>query len=72
MLSDRTDLTSLAGMIVGAYPVIPPSQWAAHVSDMLDETLPGLGRPVVVNADIGHISPSWMVPFGERVILDSG
>jgi muramoyltetrapeptide carboxypeptidase len=72
VLSERADLSGLAGMIIGIHPVIAPAQWAAQVSDMLDEILPGLSCPVVVNADIGHMSPSWTIPYGENVIIDSG
>jgi muramoyltetrapeptide carboxypeptidase len=70
-LCDSADLSDLAGMIIGAHPAIPPAVWAAQVSDMLDEVLPGLTCPVVVNADISNLCPSWTVPYGERVAIDS-
>jgi muramoyltetrapeptide carboxypeptidase len=70
-LCEYTDMTGLAGMIVGSHPVLMAAEWAAQVSDMLDDALPDLACPVVVNADIGHTSPSWTVPFGETVTLDS-
>jgi muramoyltetrapeptide carboxypeptidase len=70
-LCASVDLTRLAGMVVGPHPGIAPAQWGAQVSDMLDENLPGLSCPVVVNADVGHVSPSWTVPFGEQVTIDS-
>jgi muramoyltetrapeptide carboxypeptidase LdcA involved in peptidoglycan recycling len=70
-LCDCADLSDLAGMIIGAHPAIPPAPWAAQVSDMLDEMLPGLACPVVVNADISNLCPSWTVPYGERVAIDS-
>ncbi|MEV6923822.1 LD-carboxypeptidase [Dactylosporangium sp. NPDC051485] len=70
-LAGHVDLTRLAGMIVGAHPRIAPVQWAATVGDLLDELIPDAGYPVVVNADISHLSPSWTVPYGEEVILDS-
>jgi muramoyltetrapeptide carboxypeptidase len=70
-LCKHADLTGLAGMIIGAHPIITPTEWAAQVSDMLDEMLPALTCPTVVNADIGHMSPSWTVPYGEQVVLDS-
>jgi muramoyltetrapeptide carboxypeptidase len=69
-LCQTADLTQIAGMVIGAHPSIPPPQWAAFVSDMLDEALPGLACPVVVNADIGNVDPSWTVPYGEEATLD--
>jgi muramoyltetrapeptide carboxypeptidase len=65
------DLTSLAGMVVGAHPTTAPAAWATAVDDLLGEFLPGIGYPVVVNADLSHLCPSWTVPFGEEAVLDS-
>lgn len=70
-LCSAVDLTGLAGMIVGAHPTIPPPEWAARVSDLLDEMLPGIDYPVVVNADLSHLDPAWTVPYGEPVTVDS-
>ncbi|MBA6439093.1 LD-carboxypeptidase [Streptomyces sp. GMR22] len=69
-LCESTDLTGLAGMVVGAHPEIPPPEWAARVSDLLDELLPDIHYPVVVNSDISHLSPPLTVPYGEEVTLD--
>jgi muramoyltetrapeptide carboxypeptidase len=70
-LSEKADLTRLAGLIIGAHPSIAPAEWAGQVSDMVDETLPDISCPVVVNADIGNLCPCWTVPYGEEVVLDS-
>ncbi|WP_432994444.1 LD-carboxypeptidase [Dactylosporangium sp. CA-233914] len=70
-LADRTDLGGLAGMIVGPHPRIAPLRWAATVGDLLDELVPQAAYPVVVNADISHLSPTWTVPYGEEVVIDS-
>lgn len=70
-LSERHDLSRLAGMIIGAHPGIPPALWAATVADLLDEVLPDAPYPIVVNADISHLNPTWVVPYGEAVRLDS-
>ncbi|MFD0891450.1 hypothetical protein ACFQ08_43460, partial [Streptosporangium algeriense] len=70
-LAERVDLAGAAGMIVGAHPGITPVEWAARVGDLLDELVPGAAYPVVVNADIGHLSPAWTVPYGEEVVIDS-
>jgi muramoyltetrapeptide carboxypeptidase LdcA involved in peptidoglycan recycling len=70
-LCDKADVTSLAGMIVGAHPVFPPAEWAGTVAGLLDEFLSGSAFPVVVNADLSHLCPSWTVPFGEEAILEA-
>lgn len=70
-LCDKADMGSLAGMIVGAHPTIALAEWAGMVGDLLDEFLPGSDFPVVVNADLSHMCPSWTVPFGEEVILEA-
>jgi muramoyltetrapeptide carboxypeptidase len=67
---DRVDLTRLAGMVVGAHPTIPPSEWASEVNKLLWKLLPGTEFPVLVNADLSHLQPPWIVPYGEEVILD--
>ncbi|MEV0591393.1 LD-carboxypeptidase [Nonomuraea cavernae] len=68
---DQADVAGLAGMIVGAHPVIPPAEWAATVGALLEEFVPGTAFPVVVNADLSHLCPSWTVPYGEEVILEA-
>jgi len=70
-LADAVDLTGLAGMIVGAHPTIPPPEWAARVDDLIEELMPETDYPVLANADISHLDPTWTVPFGERVSLSA-
>jgi muramoyltetrapeptide carboxypeptidase LdcA involved in peptidoglycan recycling len=68
-MAESIDLTRLAGMIVGAHPAIPLPEWAAVLSDLLDELVPDTGYPVLANADISHLDPAWTVPYGEEVSL---
>ncbi len=68
-MCDKVDLTGLAGMVVGAHPLMAPAEWARTVGDLIDEFLPETGYPVVVNSDLSHTCPSWTVPFGEEVVL---
>jgi muramoyltetrapeptide carboxypeptidase LdcA involved in peptidoglycan recycling len=63
-------VSRLAGMIVGLHPAIAPPAWAAQVKDLLEELIPKPTFPVVVNADLSHTDPSWIVPYGEEVLLD--
>ncbi|GIE99775.1 S66 peptidase family protein [Paractinoplanes rishiriensis] len=70
-LCARVDLTGLAGMIIGGHPLRAPDEWAKTIAELVDEHLAGLDCPIVVNADLSHTCPSWIVPFGERVELDS-
>lgn len=69
-LCESTDITRLAGMIVGAHPTIAPPDWAQTIADMMEEFVPKSGYPVVANSDISHLCPAWIVPFGERVVLN--
>jgi len=66
---DCADLTKLAGMVIGAHQLLGPEQWAAQVAEDLAALLPRAGFPVVVNADLSHLCPSWLVPYGARVVL---
>jgi muramoyltetrapeptide carboxypeptidase LdcA involved in peptidoglycan recycling len=70
-LGQLIDLTGLAGMIVGAHWVLDPPDWAAAVTMLLDEVVPAATYPVVVNSDLSHLSPTWIVPYGEKVRVDS-
>jgi muramoyltetrapeptide carboxypeptidase len=70
-VSERVDMSRLAGMIVGAHPVVPPSDWRTSVAALLDEFIPEADYPVVVNADLSHTCPPWIVPYGEEVILEA-
>ncbi|MBR7834918.1 LD-carboxypeptidase [Actinospica durhamensis] len=69
-LAAATDLTGLAGMVVGANPQLDPPVWAAEVAAALERHVPEAAYPVVVNADICHMTPSWVLPFGEYAELD--
>jgi muramoyltetrapeptide carboxypeptidase len=68
-LADCADLSALAGMVVGANQVTAAGPWAEEVAALLDDVLPGAGYPVLVNADLSHLCPSWLVPYGARVVL---
>ncbi len=70
-LCARVDLTGLAGMIIGGHPLVAPDEWAKTIAELVDEHLAGLRYPIVVNADLSHTCPAWIVPFGEPVELDS-
>jgi muramoyltetrapeptide carboxypeptidase len=64
------DLSGLAGMVVGAHPRLEPDAWAAVVSNLARDLLPGSTFPILANADLSHADPSWIVPYGEEVLLD--
>lgn len=71
-LMAHADLSGLAGMVVGANQLVEAGPWAEEVAGLLDELLPGTRFPVLVNADLSHLCPSWLVPYGARVILGAG
>ncbi|MFI7602160.1 LD-carboxypeptidase [Actinoplanes sp. NPDC049681] len=68
-LCERVDLTGLAGMLIGAHPLMPLPEWARIVGGLVDRLLPAAGYPIVVNTDLGHTCPSWIVPYGEEVAV---
>jgi muramoyltetrapeptide carboxypeptidase len=70
-IARRADLTRLAGMVVGANIRSRPERWAATVAEALDEVIGEIGYPVMVNADIGHLDPPWVTPYGMDAVLDS-
>jgi muramoyltetrapeptide carboxypeptidase LdcA involved in peptidoglycan recycling len=67
----RTDISRLAGMVVGPNPRYRPEKWADIVSSALREATGRIDYPIVVNADIGHLDPPWIVPYGMTAVLDS-
>lgn len=69
-LHSATDLSRLAGMIVGVNPYIDPQDWAELVASELARLVPDADYPLLVNADISHAAPCWTLPFGEHAILD--
>jgi muramoyltetrapeptide carboxypeptidase len=71
-LADLVALDRLAGMVVGPDVRHTPDGWSRVVADMLAEILPGTTYPVLVNADVGHLDPKWVVPYGRNAVLDSG
>jgi muramoyltetrapeptide carboxypeptidase LdcA involved in peptidoglycan recycling len=70
-LADRVPLTPLAGMMVGPRVGHDGRAWVAAVEEALRLVAPAAQYPVVVNADVGHLDPRWVVPYGADVTLDS-
>ena len=70
-LAARTDLRRLAGMVVGANSRMTPEAWVHAVAAALDRQVPGYDYPVLADADICHMVPSWTLPYGELAVLDS-
>jgi muramoyltetrapeptide carboxypeptidase LdcA involved in peptidoglycan recycling len=71
-LNAATDLSALAGMLVGANPYMNSDAWARLVASEIDRVLPEAAFPVLANVDLGHAAPSWTVPFGEQVVMEPG
>lgn len=70
-IARRADLSRLAGMVIGANIRSRPERWATTVSAALDEVIGEVSYPVMVNADIGHLDPPWVTPYGMDAVLDS-
>jgi muramoyltetrapeptide carboxypeptidase len=71
-LCEATDLSLLSGMLVGPVSNLRLDQWSDMVSQLLARHLPGVSYPVIANADIGHLHPCWVVPYGERIHIHGG
>jgi muramoyltetrapeptide carboxypeptidase LdcA involved in peptidoglycan recycling len=70
-LADRVSLKGLAGMVVGPHSRIPPDDWARLLDEALSAVVPTAPYPILVNADVGHLDPRWVVPYGREAVLDS-
>ena len=70
-LAELCDLSALAGMVVGVSEEIRFGPWEAEVREALAPLMDRAGYPIVVNADLGHLSPSWIVPYGATVRFDT-
>jgi muramoyltetrapeptide carboxypeptidase LdcA involved in peptidoglycan recycling len=67
----EVDLSGIAGMVIGPDVRYPIDEWTATVRTALDRA-GDIGRgPVVVNADVGHLDPTWVIPYGGTVQLRS-
>jgi muramoyltetrapeptide carboxypeptidase LdcA involved in peptidoglycan recycling len=70
-LAERTSLDRLAGMLVGPDTRHAADAWAGVVDDAVSAVTPAAATyPIVVNADIGHLDPRWVVPYGGWTQLD--
>ncbi|MBS2964818.1 LD-carboxypeptidase [Actinocrinis puniceicyclus] len=65
------DLSGLAGMIVGPDVRYGLDEWAGMVREAARSAGPLGEGPLVVNADIGHMAPTWVVPYGADAELDA-
>jgi muramoyltetrapeptide carboxypeptidase len=70
-LLEIVSLDRLAGMVVGPDVRHAPQAWAAIAESALSALLSDTSYPILVNADIGHLDPKWVVPYGRHVRLDS-
>lgn len=58
------------GMLVGVHPGVPPSRWRAVLRRQLLRHPRFKSIPTLVNTDLSHLSPSWVVPFGALASMD--
>src|SRR5690348_4735295 len=68
-LANRAPLDRLAGMVVGPDVRHTLPGWVNVVADILATVVPHAKFPVLVGADIGHLDPKWVVPYGRTVVL---
>ena len=65
------DLSGIAGMVIGPDVRYSLDAWAETVRAALDRAGNTGTGPVVVNADVGHLDPTWVIPFGSTVQIQS-
>jgi muramoyltetrapeptide carboxypeptidase len=70
-MAGAADLLTLHGMLVGPSAAHPPGEWAGLVRRAIADVLGEVRYPVLVNADVGHLSPAWLMPYGLEIVLDS-
>lgn len=70
-LNRLADLSVLRGMIVGDNTFADATEWERQVAELVDSTLPGHDIPIGVGFDCGHYDPTWILPYGDQVTLDS-
>lgn len=70
-VASEVDLSRVAGMVIGPDVRYSADEWADTVWTALDTAGAAGAGPVVVNADVGHLSPTWVVPYGGVLVLAS-
>jgi muramoyltetrapeptide carboxypeptidase len=70
-LAGVADLQALSGMVVADNPWLPVEAWIEVVETLLSEAAPGARYPILVGAECGHFDPTWTLPYGAVVELDS-
>lgn len=69
VLQEVADISKLSGMVIGAHQRLTPHEWADYMTSVINDILPNSTFPVMVNSDISHLCPSWLIPYGAQVVL---
>lgn len=66
---ETADLSCLEGMIIGDNPWIEFEEWVAMVDAMLKNAIGEVRFPVLIGGDCGHYDPTWVLPYGDTVVI---
>ncbi len=58
-------------IVVADNPSVPFDTWLATVQEAVPRLARTVTGPVLVGGDIGHYQPSWLLPYGDVVEVDS-
>ncbi len=64
------DWALVGATLVGPNPYEKPGEWARHIGQIMRPYM-SREKPVVVNADVGHLDPVWPTPYGAHAFLSS-
>ncbi|MER7419076.1 LD-carboxypeptidase [Micromonospora peucetia] len=70
-LAKLIDFRTLNGMLIGDNPWVDHAEWLALIGEFVDRHLGGTDFPIFVGGDCGHYDPAWVLPYGDRLVLDS-
>ncbi|WP_433345909.1 LD-carboxypeptidase [Micromonospora sp. CA-111912] len=70
-LAKLIDFRTLNGMLIGDNPWVDYEEWLTLIGGFVDRHLGGTDFPIFVGGDCGHYDPAWVLPYGDRLVLDS-
>ena len=70
-VSRLADLSKVAGVLVADNPWQDFAEWTQFLVDVLPRLGVRADVPVHVGGDLGHYDPTWVLPYGDELTLDS-
>ncbi|WP_431897585.1 LD-carboxypeptidase [Micromonospora haikouensis] len=70
-IAKMIDLRAVNGMLISDNPWIDYGEWTTLLDEFIARYLAGTDFPILVGGDCGHYDPAWVLPYGDKVVLDS-